>query len=218
MSIEVFPLPPSGPSLAEITSAITSNAAPSTVTMPAITSSITTNAASSGVTIAAITSAGNSAGWGAIGGGTTWTAISTPNIAGTNTVTFSGLSGYKYYRLEFEVTNSGPSQIAMRLNGNTSNGYSSGMGNITFLEVYDDKFAMGNASGTQHYGFITIDTASLTGIKTWYGYVATRSWNFYDVILSNRNITAPLSSIQFFTYVGGATVFNNNGVTLYGGN
>lgn len=57
MSIEVFPLPPSGPSLAEITSAITSNAAPSTVTMPAITSSIATNAASSGVTMAAINSA-----------------------------------------------------------------------------------------------------------------------------------------------------------------
>lgn len=56
MGIEVFPVPASGPSLAEITSAITTNAAPATVTMPAITSSITTNAAPASVTMAAITS------------------------------------------------------------------------------------------------------------------------------------------------------------------
>lgn len=56
MGIEVFPVPASGPSLAEITSAITTNAAPASVTMPAITSSITTNAAPASVTMAAITS------------------------------------------------------------------------------------------------------------------------------------------------------------------
>jgi len=151
MGIEVFPVPASGPSLAEITSAITSNAAPSSVTMPAITSSITTNAAPASVTMAAITSSitTNAASSGvtlaAIGTqvannaspfGGTWTLISSSNLS-TGTTTFSGLSNYKYLR--FIASNiavpGGNVTLQMRINADSGSNYVFGRYNFTIAST-----------------------------------------------------------------------------------
>jgi hypothetical protein len=138
MGIEVFPIPASGPSLAEITSAITSNAAPATVTMPAITSSITTNAASSGVTMAAITSSitTNAASSGvtlaAIGTqvannaspyGGTWANVATTSASTVSTITVSGLTGYKFLKIFCVLENVTASYMRYRLNGDTGSNY-----------------------------------------------------------------------------------------------
>lgn len=156
MSIEVFPLPPSGPSLAEITSAITSNAAPATVTMPAITSSITTNAASSGVTLAAIgTQVANNAS--PYGG--TWADLGSYSTGGGNTVTFSNLGGYKYLRL-FYVLQPSTTQIQyIRFNGDSGGNYAS----YAYVEGQDaepgysaTEFRVIPANASRQYGLFEI--------------------------------------------------------------
>jgi hypothetical protein len=201
MGIEVFPIPASGPSLAEITSAITSNAAPATVTMPAITSSITTNAASSGVTMAAITSAittnaassgvtmaaitsaitTNAASSGvtlaAIGTqvannsspfGGTWANVGVTSPNGTNTLTFSGLSGYKFYRLYVSAENfSNSAGMFIRLNGDSSSiynyFYSNGNSGSNTLKG-DNTFSISPSSGSGRGYFVDIPYANSTSV------------------------------------------------------
>jgi hypothetical protein len=119
-------------------------------TLAQITSAVTTNAASAGVTVAAITSAGNSAGWGATGPTTTQIAAAVPTLAQINTsvatnapspwawtyisaltgsnpsgVTFSGLSGYRTYKLygSFSTNNAGWPMV-IELNGTAGVGMS----------------------------------------------------------------------------------------------
>lgn len=127
------------PSLAQITTAITTNAAPASVTMAAITSSITTNAASAGVTLAAIGTqvANNSP------SPNNWTLIGSVALSGQNQ-TFSSLSGYKTYRLIVIRTSTNNSSIAigMRLNSDaTANNYPWLFGvNPTLVNTYFQLF------------------------------------------------------------------------------
>lgn len=123
------------PSLASITSAITTNAAPASVTMAAITSSITTNAASAGVTLAAIGTqvANNSP------SANNWTLIGSIALSG-QIQTFSGLSGYKTYRLIVTrcSTNNSGIVVGTRLNADaTANNYPWVFGtNPTLVNTY----------------------------------------------------------------------------------
>ena len=108
------------PSLASITTAITNNAAPASVTMAAITSSITTNAASAGVTLAAIgTQVANNA-----PSPNAFTVISSVTWNNTSVLhTFTGLSGYKRYRLLVGYTPGAAGPWSLRLNGDGANNY-----------------------------------------------------------------------------------------------
>jgi hypothetical protein len=155
-------IPGVGPQNTDIATAV----AAAVPTIAAITSSITTNAASAGLTNASITSAGNAAGWGATGPTTTQIAAAVPTLAqitsaittnaasagvtnasiaatvaasgapwgGTitpiaainltsgNTYTVSGLSGYKNLRLTYSYRG-GTGTLLMRLNGDTGSNY-----------------------------------------------------------------------------------------------
>lgn len=113
------------PTLAQITTAITSNAASAGVTMAAITSSITANAASAGVTLAAIGTqvANNSS------SPLNWTLLATGSLQNVNAATVS-FSSYRALRIIVRCqVGSGSTQVpAMRLNGDTSGAYSAGRG------------------------------------------------------------------------------------------
>jgi hypothetical protein len=123
------------PTLAQINTAITTQAAPASVTMAAITSSITTNAASAGVTLAAIGTqvANNSP------SANNWTLIGSIALSG-QIQTFSGLSGYKTYRLIVTrcSTNNSGIIVGTRLNADaTANNYPWVFGtNPTLVNTY----------------------------------------------------------------------------------
>jgi hypothetical protein len=156
-------IPGVGPQNTDIATAV----AAAVPTIAAITSSITTNAASAGLTNASITSAGNAAGWGATGPTTTQIAAAVPTLAqitsavttnaasagvtmaaitstvqanagspfgGTytnilnstialnaTTYTISGLAGYKYLKIAFNGQSSGSSDYFLRCNSATTN-------------------------------------------------------------------------------------------------
>lgn len=109
------------PTLAQITTAITSNAASAGVTMAAITSSITANAASAGVTLAAI---GSQVSANASPYGGTWTNLGTYSSGGAS-ATFSNLGGYKYLKFFCMVQGfSSTDTLGIRFNGeNTGSNY-----------------------------------------------------------------------------------------------
>ena len=159
-------IPGVGPQNTDIATAV----AAAVPTIAAITSSITTNAASAGLTNASITSAGNAAGWGATGPTTTQIAAAVPtlaqitsavttnaasagvtmaaitstvqanagspyggtytNIASTITssvtsVTITGLSGYKYLKFRYIAENfvSNNFTLLFRINADSSSLY-----------------------------------------------------------------------------------------------
>ena len=217
MSIEVFPLPPSGPSLAEITAAITSNAAPASVTMPAITSSITTNAASSGVTMAAITSAITT---NAASSGVTMAAITTAiqNNAGfgnnatiiasstlgssANTLSWSGTYKQLYFLgLNMSVA-SGWASIWLRFNGDTGSNYSSFRyqtnSNTNTTSANDNLLNTGHIMGTSTgggaplYGYIMNPTTTARRWITGFGHdwENNRAWIYNCSYNSTTAITS----------------------------
>jgi hypothetical protein len=111
------------PTLAQITSAVTSNAASAGVTMAAITSSITTNAASAGVTLAAIGTqvANNSP------SANNWTVIANSGINWSN-FTFTGISGYRKLRLfapRLEAASGAGVFVRVNSNGTVGNYFNS---------------------------------------------------------------------------------------------
>lgn len=233
MSIEVFPLPPSGPSLAEITSAITTNAAPATVTMPAITSSITTNAASSGVTMAAITTAiqnnsatvssGNTAGWRRTSpGGLTLVASGNwSSLTSTNTVTISGLSGYSFYRL-FIIGYYNATQLCMRINGNSDPRYDmyTKLGAGSELQRRSTFWRINVSNGVE-YNQTTMDIqdADSANYKFAYGSGTTRGSGFETPYFVWSKAEA-LSSITLFTENSNnftSAGYDGQGYYLYGG-
>jgi hypothetical protein len=157
-------IPGVGPQNTDIATAV----AAAVPTIAAITSSITTNAASAGLTNASITSAGNAAGWGATGPTTTQIAAAVPTLAqitsavttnaasagvtnasiatqvannaspyggtwatlasistpGTPSVSVTGLGGYKYLQIMFSYWGFNTSDsLRMRFNNDTSSVY-----------------------------------------------------------------------------------------------
>jgi hypothetical protein len=207
MGIEVFPVPASGPSLAEITSAITTNAAPSSVTMPAITSSITTNAASSGVTLSAIgTQVANNAS--PYGG--TITSLGVVTATNVSTTTFSSLSSYKYLKFYIMVGSAASDIFAMRFNGDTGANYrwgtttDRGTGASTY-NVGDNSFFLDNGSGNSNSNVrvwtIEIPMSNSGAYKMYNGFGpgttdgAAPAMGFSH---GTWNSTAAISSVTFF--------------------
>lgn len=176
---------------------------------------IASTVASSVPTLAQITSAGNTAGWGSTGG-ETWTVISTPTIANSGTTTFSGLSGYKYYKIEFDVTLNGSSQIQVRINGNSTGNYDSygQAGSSNSSSNAQSQWSLGFSS-TNHVGYIISNNANVTGVKCWQWAMGNQGQGFYTGVAGHRTITDPITSIQVFS---SSFNFSNNGITLYGGN
>jgi hypothetical protein len=100
-------IPGVGPQNTDIATAV----AAAVPTIAAITSSITTNAASAGLTNASITSAGNAAGWGATGPTTTQIAAAVPTLAQiTSAITTNAASaGVTNASIATQVANNAPS-------------------------------------------------------------------------------------------------------------
>ena len=102
MGISTFPAAASGPTLAEITTAITTNAAPASVTNSSIATQVANNAPSSN----------------------NWTLVATSASLDYNTgsVTFSGLSGYKTYKIliPYIQISGAASALGLRINNDAS--------------------------------------------------------------------------------------------------
>lgn len=106
MGIAVFPTPASGPSLAEITTAIQTNAAPASVTNASIATQVTNNASPFNAT---------------------WTELyANTSAIGAASVSVTGLSSYKYIQVSW--FNAGASSagagLIVRFNNDSSNLYS----------------------------------------------------------------------------------------------
>jgi hypothetical protein len=158
------------------------------------------------------------------GGSVTWTAISTPTIAGTTAVDFTSLSGYKEYKIVFSnlsLASSGP--IMVRLNANSSTytttgeagtaSTSSGSNHINSSEFY----ATGSLNVTSYLiGSVTIPQANLVGNKSCVIDTGFTDGGVAKYFKGNGTIqtTAAITQIRVFANSN----FDSNGVTLYGGN
>lgn len=119
-------IPGVGPTNADIATAVAAPSAATIAAAVAAPSAATIAAAVNAPSTSAIVAAGNSAGW-ASTGGLTWTPIATPSLNGTSTYTWSGLSGYKYYKLAMFGQTVANASVYIRFNGDsTSNTYSTG--------------------------------------------------------------------------------------------
>ncbi len=187
------------PTLAQITSAVTSNAASAGVTMAAITSSITANAASAGVTIAAITSAGNTAGWGATGGGNRVAYV-------TSTSTWQHPDGYasprKVVIIKYNGGTGGNGGCA-RINtangqvANGSQGGGSGFAQIVETFISSDlsiTIGAGGAGGTPASTSGVASTANLTGNPGAWGGTTT---------VTGTGVSLSMSNTDFYGYLFG---------------
>jgi len=107
MGIQVFPIAASGPTLAEITSAITSNAAPASVTNSSIATQVANNSLST----------------------ENWTLIGSLQTTTAATYTFSSIpSGYKKLMLIaglIKASSGNVAKLTMRFNNDSSSLYSS---------------------------------------------------------------------------------------------
>jgi len=204
MGQSVFPAPATGPTLAEITSAITTNAAPASVTNSSIATQVANNAPSAN----------------------NWTVISsiTPN-ATVGTYTFSSLSGYKSYRIIASTIPSVATTQGIRFNGD-----SSGIYNYAFKGVFantlegtaglnDSKWTVGNLNDNVISTLdVTIDNATVGSYKTGKGWSIGRvggTTNIDDAYGIWRS-TAAITSITFFMVTAGT--FNSGNITLLGAN
>jgi hypothetical protein len=216
-----------GVTMAAITSAITTNAASAGVTMAAIASSITTNAASAGVTNASITSIVQSNAGSPFAG--TWTNLGFQTGNGTTTINWTSLGSYKYLRffwtgLQVTANNT----FAMRINGDTNaNRYSfmglglSGSSWSQTSSPSNDFFNM-NPIGTANInaGSLEIFGSNQTMYKYFRGsYVGGTSGAqqyFERQFLYNQ--TTAISSISFFMFGDTYTNTGINGMYAWGAN
>lgn len=115
MGISVFPAAASGPSIGEITTAITTNAAPASVTNSSIATQVANNAPSPNA----------------------WVFLGSGNLQGNNSATVS-FSAYRKLRIVWKFTNGtgGPQAVLVRFNGDTGNNYT-----VAALVSYNDTYA-----------------------------------------------------------------------------
>ena len=240
------------PTAAAITSTVQTYAASAGVTLAAITSSITTNAASAGLTNASITAAGNAAGWGATGPTTTQIAAAVPTLAQINTsvatnapspnaytyitslagttaagVNFTGLSGYKVYKLygSFASGTTGW-PVVIEVNGVTTAFYGYGAsvtsGGTWSASVVDGVGRISpwgnlNSSGPHHLEF-TIGNANLSSPATFNtkAYMRGSGVASYWNIDGFRGGNGPITSIRVYDPNNVQVVVGT--FYLYGGN
>jgi len=219
-------IPGVGPQNTDIATAV----AAAVPTIAAITSSITTNAASAGLTNASITSAGNAAGWGATGPTTTQIAAAVPTLAQINTsvatnapspysitwvnlaltttngvsgVTISSLSGYKYYRvLALCESMSGSNKLSMRFNGDTGANYGFAMGSAApsgEIARFSTQATLSPQLNGSKGAMIDIPAANLTsGDKMFFTLGAVSSVGASGLAVGVWQNTAAITSMTFF--------------------
>ena len=197
-----------------------------------IQSDIQTYAAPASLTTSAIVTAGNAAGWASIGGGTTWTVVATPSVAGTNTYTFSSLSGYKFYRLVISgLSSAADTYLQIRINGDVNGNYNysafggnqGGSTNTYALGMLSDTYIRPNGgyqTASKHNLIWDTTEANLTGAKIctslYGGNNSSTGWWHQVNGISSWTGTAAITSITIFLTSGN---FGGTGsVTLYGGN
>jgi hypothetical protein len=195
-----------------------------------ITTAITTNAASAGVTMAAITSTVQANAGSPFGG--TWTFLSSQNPA-ASTITFSGLSGYRRYRLYFMAFRTGAYSLDCRINNLTGNNYAfwttSRRNNSTTA------FNISSAADTNGmfltpesvfenfpcHGYIDFDQANSGQYKTinWYGSYLTNSgqWRTSTEGIGWVRTTAAIDRIDIAANAP-LTPIGTSGFWLFGGN
>lgn len=175
--------------------------------------------ASAGATVAE----GNAAGWGAAD--IKWTHISTTTPSGS-TYSFSGLSGYKKYRIVCSsIKCSAGSVIGFRINNNSSSiydrfGIGGGNGSPWYVTSQETTYHYsGYNAGTGSSGMsceYTIDAADLTGIKTIDGYLIMFDGGQYGANMKSIvNQTSAVTSIQLISL---ASSFASGTISLFGGN
>jgi hypothetical protein len=115
MGISVFPAAASGPSIGEITTAITTNAAPASVTNSSIATQVANNAPSPNA----------------------WVFLGSGNLQGNNSATVS-FSAYRKLRIVWKFTNgtAGAQAVLVRFNGDTGNNYT-----VAALVTYQNTYA-----------------------------------------------------------------------------
>jgi hypothetical protein len=178
-------------------------------------------AASSGISVAD----GNAAGWGATAGIPTWNLLQTWTLGGVNTFTFSGLSGYKSYKIITPLMScGGSSTLQMRINGDSAFNYSMGYhgGNTSgFNSPGQAQFNIFNSSGTPFQFVANINQANSSGNKSvdidylgQGGEAALKLWGSYGTTSAVNSITIFNANNNNFS----ASNASANLVHLYGGN
>lgn len=182
-------------------------------------------APASGPTLSEITTAGTAAGWG-LTGGDNWTLISTLLANSSATLSFTGLTGYKTYKMVFDGWGSGTARSTkIRLNNLSALQYNSGgmfsdINNAyaTQLVSQDGMFLFASNTSITLNGTITIPQANISGTKNVdfdvMGSNSAGSPYGFKGVGSYLTLIDPINRIDIIssgTWTGGR-------VSLYGGN
>jgi hypothetical protein len=150
-----------------------------------------------------------------------WTVITNTVANGTATsYTFSSLSGYKYYRLIFEVSLPS-SALCVRLNGDSASSYSRSFfgyssGSITGSFEQNQTFLLqASTNSGLMYGDLTIENATATVYKIIKG-ITSSNGNFHINHLGIWRNTAAVTSISVFS--DNNNIANAGRITLLGAN
>jgi hypothetical protein len=183
-------IPGVGPQNTDIATAV----AAAVPTIAAITSSITTNAASAGLTNASITSAGNAAGWGATGPTTTQIAAAVPTLAQiTTAITTNAASA--------GVTNA---SIASTVAANAGGQFSGTWTNLAFVNFGATPSTAGlNVSGLTGYKYLRLITTAYAGVATtWRLRFNGATTNYYGMSLRGARGTNTIRESRFSITTG----------------
>jgi hypothetical protein len=160
-----------------------------------------------------------------------WTLVGTitPNNT-SSTLTFSGLSGYRTYRILIPYINpSTGSQLILRVNGDAGNSYTgrgaaiSGSTWQTMATGVGDGYYMNYYSGsTLNYmnGVVEIENCNLAGGKfiSSKTFVSGSSNSYYSDFSGHWFGTAAVNSLSIVNYSSGGTIGGGYVIYLYGAN
>jgi hypothetical protein len=222
-------IPGVGPTNADIATAV---AAPSAATIAAAVAApsaatIATSVAGAVPTLSQInnsvaTNAPSPNGW-------TLVATATPNYS-SNTITFSGLSGYRTYRMLIPYINPSPgSQLILRVNGDASSNYTgrgAALGGSTWQVMstgVGDGYYMNYYSGSTlnwMNGVIEIENCNLAGGKfiSSKTFVSGSSNSYYNNFSGHWFGTAAVNSLSIVNYSSSGTIGGGYVIYLYGAN
>lgn len=223
-------IPGVGPQNSDIAAAVAAPSAATIAAAVAAPSAATIAAAVAAPSLASITSTVQSNAGSPFGG--SWTLLSSQN-PGTATVTFSGLSGYKKYRLCIAAYNtSGSYQLSCAVNnlgtghyyttrGSTNSNaiafYTSGSPNAGGMNLLPGQSGAGFIAS----GVLDFEQASSSGYKTidWTGqyFLANANLQMYAEGKCFVKDTAAINRIDIITSANAAAV-SSSGFWLFGGN
>ena len=188
-----------------------------------------------GPTLSEITTAGTSAGWGATGSPVpTWTLITSLNFNNTNTMSLSGLSGYKTLKIVWYGLAAGVAEVTMtyRINGDTGNNYGGGMqtsysstsspvGNTNGNYTSNQNMValIGSSGSAASNGVMRIEGANLTNINKLAEWKATGTYAgqtaWFEGLGNYQGTGSVVSSISFLL---SSSTFVNGTIYVYGAN